>query len=86
MGKSHIGLTYSQEVNELLDKLAQMVNICLSFIQLDQLLCISCNYMYCIFRTAGSCPSGPVEAVTLKSKHLLYMLVLTPQETYFSWR
>lgn len=28
MGKSHIGLTYSQEINEILDKLANMVNIC----------------------------------------------------------
>ena len=27
MGKSHIGLTYSQEINEILDKLANMVNI-----------------------------------------------------------
>jgi len=27
MGKSHIGLTYSQEINEVLDKLAHMVNI-----------------------------------------------------------
>lgn len=26
MGKSHIGLAYSQEINELLDKLANMVN------------------------------------------------------------
>lgn len=25
MGKSHIGLTYSQEINEILDKLANMV-------------------------------------------------------------
>lgn len=25
MGKSHIGLTYSQEINEILDRLAQMV-------------------------------------------------------------
>lgn len=25
MGKSHIGLTYSQEINEVLDRLAQMV-------------------------------------------------------------
>lgn len=26
MGKSHIGLTYSQEINEILDKLPNMVN------------------------------------------------------------
>lgn len=32
MGKSHIGLTYSQEINEILDKLAQMVKICIRFI------------------------------------------------------
>lgn len=32
MGKSHIGLTYSQEINELLDKLAHMVNIYYLFI------------------------------------------------------
>lgn len=25
MGKSHIGLTYSQEINEVLDQLTQMV-------------------------------------------------------------
>lgn len=28
MGKSHIGLTYSQEINEILDKLANMVSVC----------------------------------------------------------
>lgn len=27
MGKSHIGLTYSQEINEILDKLANMVSL-----------------------------------------------------------
>lgn len=27
MGKSHIGLTYSQEINEILDKLAHMVSV-----------------------------------------------------------
>lgn len=27
MGKSHIGLTYSQEINEILDKLANMVTL-----------------------------------------------------------
>lgn len=27
MGKSHIGLTYSQEINEILDKLANMVTV-----------------------------------------------------------
>lgn len=27
MGKSHIGLTYSQEINEILDKLADMVTL-----------------------------------------------------------
>ena len=37
MGKSHIGLTYSQEINEILDKLANMVNTC-PFIQLIQLV------------------------------------------------
>lgn len=38
MGKSHIGLTYSQEINEILDKLANMVNICPLFTQLIQLV------------------------------------------------
>lgn len=85
MGKSHIGLTYSQEINEILDKLANMVTgsppvefstvtLCCSFV------------IICVFRMAASFPSGPAEAVTSRSKRLLCMLVQIPQATSSSWR
>lgn len=45
MGKSHIGLTYSQEINELLDKLPHMVNNCPAFIQLVHLL-VFCSDLF----------------------------------------
>lgn len=56
------------------------------FMQIVLLLCIFCNFLNSIFRTAVNYPSGPVEAVTSRSKHLSYMLALIPQETSFSWR
>lgn len=45
MGKSHIGLTYSQEINELLDKLPHTVNNYPGFIQLVQLL-VFCSDLF----------------------------------------
>lgn len=88
MGKSHIGLTYSQEINEILDKLANMVSAlpltrhptCVVLSRLSLLTC-------CLWpRTAASCPSGPAEAATSRSRRLSSTPAPTPPETSSSWR
>lgn len=57
MGKSHIGLTYSQEINEILDKLATMVSVCPP-LNGDQLTVILCNNLFC-FQNGRELPIRP---------------------------
>lgn len=88
MGKSHIGLTYSQEINEILDKLANMVTLSspgnsAASTSIPQ---FSFFRVTCVFRMAVSCLSGPAGAVTSRSKLLLCTPARIPQATSSSWR
>lgn len=88
MGKSHIGLTYSQEINEILDKLANMVTLSspgtsAASAPLPQFELLD---VACVFRMAVSCLSGPAGAVTSRSKLLSCTPAQTRQATSSSWR